>query len=145
MKTTVRTITPFDESSAALYQQLAKQHGHYCPMSTLGLRLGLLAVQIANGPDWQFCYYARTCAVDGIALALAQNGQPHPPEVVSDGQHSLRCCNAAGRELSLTLTVEAMRLAKQYHDLNDQDKLRQLELLRTVAIEDIIQVTGAAE
>ncbi len=141
MKTTARTITP-SSSNAELYLQLAQQHGHYCPMSTLGLRLGLEAVRFVDNQGWSLCYLARTCAVDGLSLAL---GQTNALEVVSRGQHSLICRSATGRELSFSLTAEALRLAKQYQYLNDDEKQQRLELLRTVAVEQLIQISEMAE
>jgi formylmethanofuran dehydrogenase subunit E len=141
MKTTARTITP-SSPSAELYLQLAQQHGHYCPMSTLGLRLGLEAMRFVDNQGWSFCYLARTCAVDGLSLAL---GQTHALKIASRGQHSLICRSTAGRELSFSLTAEALRLAKQYQQLNNDEKQQQLELLQTVAAEQLIQMTGSAE
>jgi len=140
MKTTARTITP-SSSTADLCLQLARQHGHYCPMSTLGLRLGLAASQVVDGQGWSFSYYARTCAVDGLSLALGQQ----PLEIVSRGQHVLICRSATGRELSFSLTAAALQLAKQYQQLDAAEKQQQLELLRTVAAEQLIQIREMAE
>lgn len=128
-----------------LYAQLAEQHGHYCPMSTLGLRLGQQALRVAsalNATNWQFCYYARTCAVDGISLALKRAGLPVDFSVDQQGQHLLLCRSADGKELSLALSPEAMQLAKAYHEFDEDGKQQQLELLRTIAVERLIDISG---
>lgn len=129
---------------ADLYSQLAQRHGHYCPMSTFGLRIGLEVVRLleAEASDWQFCYQARTCAVDGISLALEQSSLPNDLQVEQQGQHLLLCKSVDGKELSLSLSVEAMRLAALYRELDDAEKPQHLEMLRSIASEQIIDVVG---
>ena len=129
-------------SDSSLYAQLAERHGHYCPMSTLGLRLGLEAVQrlAATAPtSWRLCYQARTCAADGIALALEKSSLLTDLQVEQQGQHLLHCRSADGRELSLGLSAVAMQIASQYRNLEEAGQLQQLEMLRSVAIEDLVE------
>jgi len=130
---------------ADLYLQLAERHGHYCPMSTLGLRLGLEALRRladSKSVDWQFCYQVKTCAADGITLALENSSFFTELLVDQQGQHSLLCESVDGKELSLSLSTEAMRLAAQYRELNDDEKNQHLDMLRSVVVEQIIDVAG---
>lgn len=127
-----------------LYSQLAERHGHYCPMSTLGLRLGLEAVRHLQGrwaEDWQFCYQSRTCAVDGIILAFESRCLAIDLQIAQHGQHLLHCRSAGGRELSLCLSQEAMQLANQYRAVSGNEQVKHLESLRTLAADQLIDVT----
>lgn len=131
-------------SDIDIYGQLAARHGHYCPMSTLGLRIGLEVVRRlsdAESAGWQFCYQSRTCAVDGIGLALKNNSLAGALQVEQQGQHLLHCKSAHGRELSLCLSAEALQLAAQYRELDEPAQLKHLEVLRHIAFERIINVT----
>ncbi|WP_303720324.1 FmdE family protein [Malonomonas rubra] len=131
-----------------LYAKLAEIHGHYCPMSTLGLRLGLEAarlVTVTSQADWNFCYLARTCAADGIAMALGETERSIEFSVDPQGQHLLVCRSVDGKELSLALSAEALQLAKDYHGFDDDGKSRQLHLLRTIASERLIDMSGPTE
>lgn len=124
-----------------LYEQLAKRHGHYCPMSTLGLRLGLEMVRRLSAAEhgtWQLCYQMRTCAADGIAMALENSLLTAELQVDPQGQHLLLCAADDGRELSLGLSAEALLLAGRYRALSDEEKPQHLELLRHIAVERII-------
>jgi len=110
-------------------------------MSTLGLRLGLEAVRHLTGTEsveWQFCYHARTCAADGIGLALEKSLFETALQVEQRGQHLLLCSIAGGRELSFSLSEEAMQLANQYRELAEEEKKAHLEMLRIVDAEKII-------
>ncbi len=132
--------------TADLYNELAQRHGHYCPMSTLGLRIGLEVVRLLadETAGWQFCYRARTCAADGISLALEQSTLSSELRIEQQGQHLLLCNASDGRELSLGLSEEALQLAAQYRELDDVEKPQHLERLRTVASEKLIDFAGNA-
>ena len=135
-------------SETDLYEQLAERHGHYCPMSTLGLRLGLEAVKYLSATaedDWQLCYQARTCAVDGIGLALEKSSLLAELQVEKQGQHLLLCRSSTGRELSLGLSTEAMQMANDYRTFDAAGQQRQLDLLRNAAAERLIDITGLTD
>ncbi len=124
-----------------LYRQLAERHGHYCPMSTLGLRLGLELVRRLRADaagSWQLTYRARTCAADGIALALEASSVPAELQVEPLGQHLLLCVAVDGRELSLGLSAEALQLAAGYRELAADAQPGRLELMRSMAVELLI-------
>ncbi len=126
-----------------LYQQLANRHGHYCPMSTLGVRLAETAhEQMALRPaqDWKLCYLARTCAVDGIRIVIEQIQPGVDLRVEQKGQHRLQCRSDVA-QVSLQLTEQAMQLAASYRDLPEEQKLAQLELLRTTPAAQLITIS----
>lgn len=129
-----------------LFAELAARHGHYCPMSTLGLRLGQEAVRRVSDSGetgWRFRYLAKTCAADGIALAVAGFAPGVEFEVEQQGQHLLVCRLVTGKELSLALSAEALQLAKDYHGLDDTGKAEQLELLRNLPADRLIELAEA--
>ena len=142
-KMTVRTTTRFRPlvAESELYQRLAERHGHYCPMSTLGVRLGEEALRhLTRLPqiDLDLCYLARTCAADGIRLVFESAGYKQDFSIDPLGQHRLRCRLAGDKELSLQLSAEAMQLAAGYRDLDEAEKPKRLELLRTIAGERLV-------
>ncbi len=124
-----------------LYRKLAERHGHYCPMSTLGVRLGEAALRqlVPLSPvDLALCYLAQTCAADGIRILFESSGFNNDLRIEPSGQHRLCCRSAAGKELSLQLSAEAMLLAAGYRELDEAGKLQRLELLRTASAERLI-------
>ena len=128
-------------AESELYQQLAERHGHYCPMSTLGVRLGEEALRhLTRLPqsDLDLCYLARTCAADGIRMVFESAGYDKDFTIEPLGQHRLRCLLAGGKELSLQLSAEAMQLAAGYRDLDKDEQPKRLELLRTIAAERLV-------
>ena len=126
-----------------LYQRLAERHGHYCPMSTLGVRLGEAALQhlkLLPRSDLQLCYLMQTCAADGIRIFLESENFTRELSVEPLEQHRLRCRFAADRELSLQLSAEALQLAAGYRNLDETEKPKRLELLRTIAADRLIDL-----
>lgn len=126
-----------------LYEQLAERHGHYCPMSTLGVRLGEAArerMTLLASKGWEACYLARTCAADGISIILEQASSGVELQVEQQGQHRLQCRANDTALFSLVLTEQALRLAAGYRELSDELKPHRLELLRTAPLEQLIEI-----
>lgn len=116
---TAPTTTRSDRS---LYDDLARLHGHRCPMSILGARLGAAALDaVAEGGRLQARFHHQTCALDGIQVTThctAGNGnlQARP-----QGQHRLllwREGATAGVEASLT--PGALERGKAYARLREE-------------------------
>ncbi|TLN09690.1 hypothetical protein FDZ71_09980, partial [bacterium] len=104
------------------YALLKRFHGHRCPMSVLGARLGLAARERVgrHGEDGDVAavYYHRTCAVDGIQVALGTTSGNTNIEVRPEGIHRLEAINKTRRmQAVLSLTDEALRRGKEYGDL----------------------------
>ncbi len=126
-----------------IYQQLAARHGHYCPMSTLGVRLGEALVQqlaAANNHVQSVTYHAQTCAVDGLSLVLERQFPELSLTVQAKRQHSLHCQLEDGGELSLSLSERAMQLAAQYRHLQETEQEQQLDLLRHCELAELIKI-----
>ena len=93
---TAPTITPSEAAGPdrALFAALERLHGHRCPMSILGARMGW-AARAALGVDadaWKRLrgrYHHRTCAVDGIQLATQCTAGNGNLEVLAEGDHRL--------------------------------------------------------
>ncbi|NCP02110.1 MAG: hypothetical protein GW861_01875 [Deltaproteobacteria bacterium] len=122
---------------AELFQKLARRHGHFCPMSTLGLRIGWAARRLVQGTLRDAVYCMKTCALDGIQLALDLKDLP----LRESAQHRF-ILHDDGGWLQLALRAEALQLAASYRQLADpvmQDAL--LQQLRTLDEDQLLNVT----
>lgn len=132
------TAMPISSLPAAeLFQDLARRHGHFCPMSTLGLRIGWIARRLVQGTLREAVYCIKTCALDGIQLALDMKDL----RIRESEQHQLLLYDDGGW-LSIELSAEALQLAASYRQLLDpgmQDAL--LHDLRTIDEDRLLKVT----
>lgn len=102
---TAPTTTPFEPG---FFEVLARLHGHRCPMSILGARLGLAAraaLGAAPGQRLTAVYLHQTCALDGIQLATGCTAGNGNLQVAPRGEHRLllrREGEARGVEAELT-------------------------------------------
>lgn len=131
------TSLPFKQKlpEKALYAELAARHGHYCPMSTLGLRLGWLVSPLFLNADLTASYHARTCAVDGLCLSLGEEKFS-----VSDrGEHVLKM---AMREVlwEISFRPQTLELAASYRLLTEAAQQDLLEQLRQAPSDDLVHV-----
>lgn len=105
-----------------LFVEIRRRHGHYCPMSTLGGRLGYAARQaLSPGTVLRGCYYTATCAADGIAVALGGAEL----EVRDYGRHALWLIAAGGGGVLVELRPEILQRAAGYRALDlalEQDR-----------------------
>ncbi len=113
-----------------LYDRIYRRHGHYCPMSTLGGRLGLAARRQfpAELPTAQLraVYHTDTCAVDGIEEAAGVSRELGSLVVREERRHCLSLVSRAdGSGIEVELSPAALARAGEYRRLSDQ-----LELLR---------------
>lgn len=100
-----------------IFARIYARHGHRCPMSTLGGRLGLAAVNAAVSSDQlQVVYSNRTCALDGIAETTGCTEEDGTMVVSNDGRHAL-LVNTAEDSIEIELTVEALQIAGRYRSL----------------------------
>ena len=100
------------------FARIYTRHGHRCPMSTLGGRLGLAAMQCLGGSagELQAVYSNRTCAVDGIAEATGCSEEAGTLVVQSDGRHAL-ILTSPQASVEVELTAEALEMAGRYRSL----------------------------
>ena len=122
--------------ASQLYVVLAEKHGHYCPMSTLGLRIGWAARALLPATPFEAIYLARTCAVDGITLALDLPALA----VEEQGEHRLLLRSATGI-WQLSLLPRALQLAGSYRHLaTEADREGLLESLRCAKLSELLEV-----
>lgn len=106
------------EIFALIYQR----HGHRCPMSTLGGRLGQAVQSLSQlGQDGlRAIYHARTCALDGIALTIGCSEEQGNLTVTTEGRHVLEVYDDSGQVAELGLTEAAMQIAGDYRRLSGE-------------------------
>jgi len=107
---------------AELFSEIYRRHGHRCPMSTLGGRIGWAARQRCpdlRSPGLRGIYFHATCAVDGIAVATGLSLATDTLSVRDAGRHTLALRDRSrGWELELSLRPEALTVAGRYRRLD---------------------------
>ena len=101
-----------------IFTRIYVRHGHRCPMSTLGGRLGLAALKWLGDCDGelQAIYSNRTCASDGIAETTGCTEEKGSLIVKNDGRHAL-ALSSAQASVEVELTTEALEMAGRYRSL----------------------------
>ncbi|MDF1554041.1 MAG: formylmethanofuran dehydrogenase subunit E family protein [Deferrisomatales bacterium] len=125
---TAPTITPSEAVAPdrALFGALERLHGHRCPMSILGARMGWAARAAlgVNADAWRrlrACYHHRTCAVDGIQLATQCTAGNGNLELLAEGDHRLVLTALdEGRRAEARPTVQALQFGRRYGELRSQ-------------------------
>lgn len=101
-----------------LFEEIYRRHGHRCPMSTLGGRLGYAAFRhLAAGPEENLLalYHIRTCALDGIGVATGCTLAAGNLRVREEGRHALTLVRRQdGGGVEATLREEALAIAWEY-------------------------------
>jgi len=138
-------LPPFD-----LFAEIYHIHGHRCPMSTLGGRLGFAAQQrLAGQEPLSATYYIATCAVDGISVMTGCKKSDGSLRVIALERHALWLQGQAGHGLFAELSSNALQLAGDYRTLDqalqkDESSLTPEERLRRqtakdLALEELLQ------
>ena len=142
------TVPPIE-----IFDDIRQHHGHYCPMSTLGGRMGWAARQrlIADGAEGnlQATVYARTCALDGISRTTSCDESSGTLVVKMTGEHRLDLCNLGGAGITVTLTDAALQTAWDYRQAGNvlererasltSVELAQRETKLTALLDDVLQ------
>lgn len=98
------------------FEAIYARHGHRCPMSTLGGRLGRAAAAHVDSLRRRAVYHIDTCALDGIRVATGC----HEIRVVDEGRHVLDLVDDRnGRGVRVALRPEALAIAGEYRRLDD--------------------------
>lgn len=151
---------------ARLFDAIRARHGHYCPMSTLGGRMGFAGRRRLGDGPLRGEYLLRTCALDGIAVATGCEEQDGTLLVRDAGRHVLLLHNAAGAALHVALRQATLDLAWQYRHLDEalerdrsvlapaelEQRIRDkdaflhglLERLRTLPEDDLLEIRPLA-
>ncbi len=101
-----------------IFTSIYARHGHRCPMSTLGGRLGLAAMGVAEEcrSDMKLVYSNRTCALDGIIETTGCTEEAGSLIVKVDGRHALQVSNKRV-SMEIELSAEALQIAGRYRSL----------------------------
>ena len=112
------------------FEEIYRRHGHRCPMSTLGGRLGYAASRhVADCPRaLQAVYHARTCAVDGIEHTTGCTLAGGDLVVKDEGRHVLTLvCGECGEGVEVALRESTLDLAADYRRVGAElERLRPL-------------------
>ena len=119
--------TPIAYSSppdAEMCAFLAKFHGHTCPGSLMGLRLGLAAKEALNAQGRiEAKTFIHTCPVDGIQVATGATYGNRAITVEDDKEMRLILTDTkTGKQVEATLTQEAMERGKGFRELSGKSR-----------------------
>lgn len=98
-----------------LFSEIYRIHGHRCPMSTLGGRLGFAARERLFDPSpMSAVYFIDTCAADGIGVMTGCKKEDKTLRIVAKNRHALWLKGHQGRGVFAELSGQAMTLAGEY-------------------------------
>ncbi|MBE0504059.1 MAG: formylmethanofuran dehydrogenase subunit E family protein [Desulfuromonadales bacterium] len=101
-----------------LFAEIYEIHGHRCPMSTLGGRLGFAAKEKLAGREARATYFIDTCAADGISVMTGCSRAAGTLQIVARQRHALWLQDADGLGLFAELSPSALQLANTYRTLD---------------------------
>lgn len=115
-----------------LFAEIYRIHGHRCPMSTLGGRLGFAARQKFTGrPPLLATYFIDTCAADGISVMTGCSKAAGTLRIVARERHALWLQNDDGCGLFAELSPPALQLAGTYRTLDLAFQKEEARLAKT--------------
>ena len=100
-----------------IFQRIYQRHGHRCPMSTLGGRMGLAAMNnlgVESGSGMSAIFENDTCAADGIELTTGCLRSTGTLQVKDAGRHSLVIRSGTGKSVRVTIGESALATAWEY-------------------------------
>ena len=140
----------------SLFAEIYRIHGHRCPMSTLGGRLGFAARErLAGTAPFSATYYISTCAADGISVMTDCKKADGSLRIVEGERHALWLKSHDGDGIFAELSSKALKLAGDYRALDqalqeeetnlspDEQQLRRAA--KNAAFEELLQKLEAAE
>ena len=133
-----------------LFAEIYRIHGHRCPMSTLGGRLGFAARQKVTGrPPLLATYFIDTCAADGISVMTGCSKAAGTLWIVARQRHALWLQDETGCGLFAELSDPALQLAGTYRTLDlafqkeeahfTKEKRQQRLAARELFLEELLQ------
>lgn len=105
-----------------IFQRIYQQHGHRCPMSTLGGRMGLAALNtlgVESGSVMSAVFENDTCAADGIELTTGCLRSTGTLQVKDAGRHSLIVQAEDTRGVRVTISESALATAWEYRTADE--------------------------
>jgi len=102
-----------------LFAEIYEIHGHRCPMSTLGGRLGFAArAKFADRQPLLATYFIDTCAADGISVMTGCNKAAGTLRIVARQRHALWLQDDNKNGIFAELSPSALQLAGSYRTLD---------------------------
>ena len=108
-----------DPPPPELFAAIWRRHGHRCPMSTLGGRLGHAARRRLGVSQLQGRYRINTCAVDGIVVATGCSPADGTLTVADEGRHQLLLAAAGSPGIAVAIRPEVLERAAVYRRCDD--------------------------
>lgn len=105
-----------------IFQRIYQQHGHRCPMSTLGGRMGLAAMRLSEveaEENLTVVFEHGTCAVDGIEVTTGCSRSTGSLLVEDSGRHSLIIRSGERQSIRISLNKFALATAWEYRTANE--------------------------
>lgn len=132
-----------------LFAEIYRIHGHRCPMSTLGGRLGFAARErLAGREPLTATYYIATCAADGISVMTGCKKADGSLRIVAQDRHALWLESHDGG-IFAELSSQALKLAGDYRALDQAllkeesslspDELQERRAAKMQAFEELLQ------
>jgi formylmethanofuran dehydrogenase subunit E len=135
-----------------IFKRIYDQHGHRCPMSTLGGRMGLAALKSFDGvanSRLSVVFEHGTCAVDGIEITSRCSRSAGTLRVENSGQHSLVMHSGQGSSVRITLNEFALATAWEYRVADEAfnagkgnlvaDELKRLYEQKEIVLQTILE------
>lgn len=116
------TVCSATAPALEVFEEIWQRHGHRCPMSTLGGRLGYAALRrlaAMDGEKLRAIYGIATCAVDGIVVTTGCSEEAGTLIVEDGGLHRLVLRNLASNSaVAVEIRPETLELAAVYRRLD---------------------------
>lgn len=133
-----------------LFNEIYQIHGHRCPMSTLGGRLGFAARERLDGQQpLSALYFINTCAADGISVMTGCKKAEGTLMIVERDRHALWLKDSGARGLFTELSDYALQLAGEYRLLDQSfekekssfspEELQRRQLAKEFFLDDLLQ------
>ncbi len=105
-----------------IFQRIYQQHGHRCPMSTLGGRMGMAALKALDAQEESLLsaiFEHGTCAVDGIEITTGCRRASGSLRVEDSGRHSVVVQLGEMRSVRVSLNEFALATAWEYRTADE--------------------------
>lgn len=117
----------------AVFAEIYRRHGHRCPMSTLGGRIGHAARARLTAAPARGLYYIATCAADGIEATTGLSRESGSFRVNDSNRHALWLVGADGSAIFAELHPETLQRSAGYRALRqrletERDTLSEAEI-----------------
>ena len=116
--------SPVNPLDPEIFKFLERFHGHTCPGSLMGLRLGMAAKEALKGTGkLKAKCFILSCPVDGIQVGAGTTYGNKALEVEDRNElYLILTDTASGREVEARLTEKAEEMGKRFRELSDKSR-----------------------